>query len=123
IYNYQDLFKWQTRLVISYYSQQLEEVPGFAAVQQVTLRTSWNLKATAQFVLFQVTDWENRIYLYEPGVYYSFSFPAYYGSGQKTTLLLTLKPVRRITFSVKISGITNSGNQKWEAAIQLRLNL
>lgn len=123
IYNYQDLFKWQTRLVISYYSQQLEEVPGFAAVQQITLCTFRNLKATVQFVLFQITDWENRIYLYEPAVYYSFSFPAYYGSGQKTTLLLTLKPVQRITFSAKISGITNSGNQKWEAAIQLRMNL
>lgn len=123
IYNFQDLFKWQTRLVISNYSQQLEQVPGYAAVQQITLCSSRNLKATVQFVLFRVTDWENRIYLYEPGVYYSFNFPAYYGDGQKTTLLLTLKPVQRITFSTKISGITNSGNRKWEAAIQLRLNL
>ena len=123
IYNYQDLFKWQTRLVISHYSQQKEEVPGYAAVQQVTLSSSRNLKATIQFVLFQVGDWENRIYLYEPGFYYSFSFPAYYGSGQKTTLLLTLKPIHQITLSAKISGITNRGIRKWEAAIQLRLNL
>lgn len=123
IYNHQDLFRWQTRLVTSYFNLQHNPSPAFAAVQQITVGSNSKLKATIQFVLFQVTEWENRIYLYEPGLYYSFSFPAYYGSGQKTTLLLTLKPVRRLTFSAKISGITKNGNRKWESAIQLRLNL
>lgn len=122
-YNHQDLFRWQTRLVLSYFNQQHHPAPAFAAVQQITVGSNNKWKATIQFVLFQVTEWENRIYLYEPGLYYSFSFPAYYGSGQKTTLLLTLKPVRRLTLSAKLSGITNNGNRKWESAIQLRLNL
>jgi len=74
-------------------------------------------------VLFQVAEWENRIYLYEPGLYYSFSFPAFYGQGQKTTLLLTLKPLRRITLSAKISGVTNRNIPHWESALQLRVNL
>lgn len=122
-YNLQDIFKWQSRLVVSYYSQQLEPAPAFAAVQQITLGSGRKLNTTVQFVLFQVADWENRIYLYEPGLYYSFSFPACYGNGQKTTLLFTIKPMRQITFTAKVSGITNHGNRKWEAAIQLRLNL
>jgi hypothetical protein len=122
IYNYQDLFKWQTRLVISYYSRQPDQVPGFAAMQQISIHFTRILKATAQIVLFKVTDWENRIYMYEPGLYYSFSFPAYYGSGQKTTILFTLKPVHQITLSAKISGMINNGSRKWETGIQLRLN-
>lgn len=121
-FKHHDQFRWQSRLVISYFSQQLNPAPGYATLQQVTLSTSPYLKATVQFVLFHVSDWENRIYLYEPGFYYSFSFPAYYGSGQKTTLLLTLKPTNGIRFSAKISGLLNHGNRKWESGIQMRFN-
>ena len=123
IYNHSDQFRWQSRLVIGYYSRQQNSVPAYAAVQQVTLATPRILKVTTQFVLFHVSDWENRIYVYEPGFYYSFNFPAYYGNGQKTTLLLTLKPVKGVSVSVKISGITNSVKRKWESGIQLRLSL
>ena len=123
LYNYQDRFKWLSRLVIGYYIEKQSSTPGYAAVQQLTLSTSKYLKVTAQFVLFHVRDWENRIYLYEPGFYYSFSFPAYYGSGQKTTLLLTFKPAKRVSFSAKFSGLINRGNRKWQTGIQLRLNL
>ncbi len=136
IYNYEDLFKWQSRLVISFYSQTQEEIPGYAAVQQLRLCSSRSLQVTAQFVLFSISDWENRIYLYEPGFYYSFNFPGFYGKGQKTTILLTLRPFRQLTFSTKISVIKYesrdvigsgfdqiNGNKKWEAGLQLRLNL
>ena len=120
IYNHHEKFKWQSRLVLSYYSKIQSSSPAYAIVQQVTLASSSNLKVSTQFVLFHVSDWESRIYLYEPGFYYSFSFPAYYGSGQKTTLLLTLKPVDEVSISVKISGIVNHGTRKWDTGIQLR---
>jgi len=123
IYNHQERFRWQSRLVIGYFIEKQSSTPGYAAVQQLTLRTSRYFRVTAQFVLFHVSDWENRIYLYEPGFYYSFSFPAFYGSGKKTTLLLTLKAAKVVSVSAKISGILNNGNRKWETGIQLRLNL
>jgi hypothetical protein len=123
IYNHSDQFRWQSRLVIGYYSEKQSSSPAYAAVQQVTLATPRILKVTTQFVLFHVSDWENRIYLYEPGFYYSFNFPAYYGTGQKTTLLLTLKPVKGVSVSAKISGIINRGKRKWECGVQLRLSL
>jgi len=122
-YFYHDRFRWQSRLVLSYYSQKQNSAPGYAALQQITLSTSKFFKATAQFVLFHVSAWENRIYLYEPGFYYSFSFPAYYGSGQKTTLMFTLKPLNGFSVSAKVSGLRNHGNQKWETGIQLLLKL
>jgi len=123
IYFHGALFNWQSRLVISFYSHQQEIFPGYAVLHQITLGSSRKLKTTVQVVLFQVAEWENRIYLYEPGLYYSFSFPAFYGQGQKTTLLLTLKPLRRITLSAKISGVTNRNIPHWESALQLRVNL
>ena len=123
IYIQSDRFNWQSRLVISFYSHQQDRSPGYAALHQITLGSSGKLKTTLQIVLFQVADWENRIYLYEPGLYYSFNFPVFYGQGQKTTLLLTLKPIRRITLSAKISAVTNREIPFWESALQLRANL
>jgi hypothetical protein len=117
------LFNWQSRLVVSLYSHQQEILPGYALLHQITLGSSRKLKTTFQVVLFQVAEWENRIYLYEPGLYYSFTFPALYGQGQKSTLLLTLKPLPRITISAKISGVTNRNIPHWESALQLRVNL
>jgi len=127
--------KWQSRLVLSFLSTTQKPVPAYAALQGVTFQATPYFRCTVQFVLFQVKDWENRIYLHEPGFYYSFSFPCYYGRGQKTTLLLTLKAIRGITLSAKISRISYpyrdglgsgndlvNGNKKWETAVQLRLN-
>ena len=127
--------KWQSRLVISLLSSTQKPVPAYAALQEVSFRAAPYLDCTVQFVLFHAEDWDNRIYLHEPSFYYGFSFPCYYGSGQKTTLLLTLKAIKGITLSAKISGISYpyrdvlgsgndlvNGNKKWDAAVQLRLN-
>ncbi|MDF1576406.1 MAG: helix-hairpin-helix domain-containing protein [Bacteroidales bacterium] len=122
-YKYLDHFQWQSRLVISRYSQQKQALPGYAVMQQVMLCPSPNLKLVMQFVQFRINDWENRIYLYEPGFYYSFSFPSYYGKGQKTTFLLTIKPAPRISISAKISAVTNMDLRKWEASLQWQLKL
>jgi len=127
---------WQSRFILSLYSQGSTPVPGYAAVQQIKLPASKVLKCVVQFVLFHVEDWENRIYLYEPGFYYGFSFPSYYGSGQKSTVVLTFKPLIKLTIAGKIAltsyhdrksiGSGNDliqGNQKWEIGMQIRLNL
>jgi len=119
-YNCRDHFTWQSRLVLSYFSQQEEASPAYALLQQLSLSPSSKLKATVQWVQFGITDWENRIYLYEPGFYYSFSFPAYYGKGQKTTVLVLWKPLSRISFSVKVSGVSKVDRSTWEASLQLQ---
>ena len=128
------LLTWQTRLVISLLSTAQNPVPAYAAMEQANFQIRSFLHCSVQFVMFHVKDWENRIYLYEPGFYYSFSFPSYYGRGQKTTLLLTLKALKGITLSAKFSTIYYPhretlrsgndlvmGNRLWETGIQLRL--
>lgn len=121
IYKHYNQFRWQSRVVISHFSREQSSFPGYAILQQLTIAPLKYLKATAQFVLFEVSNWENRIYLYEPGFYYSFSFPAYYGRGQKTTLLLNLKPANGVSLALKISSLINRGNRTWETGIQLRI--
>lgn len=122
IYNHLDSFKWLSRLVIGHYSQKQNSSIGYAAVQQLTIISDY-FSFVAQFVLFHVSDWANRIYLYEPSFYYSFSFPVYYGSGQKTTLLFTCKPLKRFSVSTKISIAIKGGKQSLETGIQLRVKL
>jgi hypothetical protein len=121
-----DELTWQSRFVVSAFSSQQESAPGYAAVQQLNIQITPHLKSTFQFVNFQVKDWNNRIYLYEPGLYYGFNFPAYYGRGHKTTALLSLVPKKGITLSAKVNATIYHDrglieNRKWETAVQLRL--
>jgi len=133
---YNQVLQWQSRLLLSRLAQSLNPYPAYAIVQQLGIQSFKHLKSTLQFVVFDVRDWANRIYLYEPGLYYSFSFPSLYGSGQKTTLVLTLKPVHMLNIATKISctvyqhkknlGAGNDlipGNKKWLVEMQVRLNL
>jgi len=120
-YNHNDILKWQSRLVLGFSTSQNKPAPAYAAVQQLTLSGSAGLKVSAQLVAFNVCNWDNRIYLYEPGFYYSFNFPVYYGSGQKTTILFTYKPTSGITIASKLSRLLKSENKSWELGIQIRL--
>lgn len=125
---------WQSRVVLSSLSSSPDPMPAYAALLEAHVQASPGLQGSIQFVVFHVKEWENRIYLHEPGFYYSFSFPGYYGQGQKTSFLLTLKAGKRITLSSKFAVLryydrkeTGSGsdlvqgNRRWETALQLRL--
>ncbi len=128
--------EWQSRLVASVFSGNRAPSSGYAGLQQVRFTIlSW-LRVTIQWVVFHVKDWNNRIYLYEPGLYYDFRFPAYYGTGQKTTVVLTTKTANHVILAGKLSGITYTdrevlgtgsnqvpGNRKVEVGIQVRVKL
>jgi len=121
-YKIDERFRWQSRLVLGYCRSGHNSSSGYAAVQQLTFNTD-HYRFTAQVVLFHVKDWANRIYLYEPGFYYSFNFPVYYGTGHKTTILFDLKPAKGFGVAVKLSGTGNKGKQSWESGIQIRIKL
>jgi hypothetical protein len=121
VYKLEEHFRWMSRLIVGYYTQVQKASTGYAAVQQVSYKQG-PLRITGQCVLFKIEDWSNRIYLHEPGFYYSFSFPVYYGSGQKSTLLLTYRVLNRLRISVRISSTRNKGNQGVDGGIQLRVS-
>jgi hypothetical protein len=122
IYKHQDRISWLSRLVIAHCSQRKNSSTGYAVVQQLSLNWDY-FRATSRMVLFHVDDWANRIYLHEPGLFYSFNFPVFYGSGKRTTLLLSCKALKRLTFSAKVSGTKKTGKLNWESGIQIRVNI
>ncbi len=134
IYDHQ--VQWKSRLIITYGSNSRDSYPGYAFAQQLTVLPWKNLRTTFQFVVFEVPDWDHRIYLHEPGLYYDFSFPVCYGSGQKVVVTLKWKPNPVLSISGKLAltsynnrdtlGSGNDlilGNEKWMLALQLRLDL
>lgn len=129
-------FQWNSRLIISWYSESAGEDPGYAAAQQLTWSPFNFLKVTLQMVHFRIIEWENRIYLHEPGLLYQFQFPVCYGHGEKIASVFTLKGGRHFTISWKIAtliknaetssllvGQVVSWRRKWDLALQMRLRL
>jgi hypothetical protein len=134
IYQSGSLFRWQSRFIASLPGE--SQVRGFAAVQQAELSLKKYLKCTLQFVVFNVPEWDGRIYIYEPGLYQQFDFPVYYGQGQKIAAVLSLKPGSGMTLECKATmavyhdrdrlGSGNDlveGSEKYSLGIQFRLNL
>ncbi len=115
-------FSWQTRLVISYTPEYMSSY-GFASVQQVTVRFNKWIKCTTQLVMFQIPSWDNRIYLYEPGLFQQFRFPVYSGSGNKFSLVNAVNLGKRITLEMRGSVIGGMEFKRWEVDLQLRLKL
>lgn len=109
---------------------------GSMAYQQVQLVPREGIRITYRYLIFDVPNWENRIYTYEPGVRYSFLFPAWYGKGSRNVLVVSAKVSRRITLRCKYgwtsyahrwsSGTGNDlrkGNCLFDAALQLQADL
>jgi len=55
-----------------------------------------NFTLTARCALFNTTEYDARLYAYEPDVLYSLSVPAYYGKGSRHLLLLNYKTTKNI---------------------------
>ncbi len=61
------------------------------------------LSAYAAVGYFHTQDYNSRIYSYERGMAYDFSFPSYYGEGIHYALLLSTQVIRNVTLTAKLS--------------------
>ena len=68
---------------------------GFAIMQDVNLNLG-KFSVTTRYALFDTDDDDNRQYVYENDVWLAFSFPAYYGVGTRTYILLQYPLTRKI---------------------------
>lgn len=109
--------------------------PGFLVYQQFQIKQQW-LSLTYHVLLFDIDSWDNRIYAYEPGLRYSFSFPSYYGKGVKNSLTASTKLSRYVVLRVRLAHIhyankwetgsgyeIRNGDQQFETEFQLQLSL
>ena len=94
----------------------------------------WNLRFRA--AVTDIGDWDNRVYVYENDLLYSFSIPAYHGKGVRYYLLIRTKLSHRFRAWLKLSsqryydrralgsGISKvNGNVDGSIRIQLRYSL
>jgi hypothetical protein len=108
---------------------------GKVVYSQVKLTPLEQIRISYRYLAFDTDHWDNRIYTYEPGVRYSFLFPAWYGTGTRNLLVFSVKLNRWITVRSKL-GITayahrretgsgqdiRPGNQVWDGEIQIQLD-
>jgi hypothetical protein len=68
---------------------------GFAIMQDVSLNLG-KFSVTTRYALFDTDDDDTPQYVYENDVWLAFSFPAYYGVGTRTYILLQYPLTRKI---------------------------
>lgn len=110
---------------------------GFLIYQDIAYKTkNQRLSLMGRFALFDVEDYDSRIYAYENDLLYVFSIPAYYNRGLRVYGLLSYKISNKIQFWMKIantwyenvneisSGLNRiEGSNKTEFRCQLRIKI
>ncbi len=111
--------------------------PGFLIYQDINYKSiDEKFSASARFALFEIEDYDSRIYAYENDLLYAFSVPAYYNSGIRAYMLLSYRFSENFQFWLKYahtwysdvdeigSGLEMiSGNNKSELRAQLRIKI
>lgn len=109
----------KTRVEFSRFEDGPNEVhKGFLIFQDFSYKVGFKLKLTARYALFDVPDFDARIYAYENDVLGFFSIPAYNGVGSRVYLMLNYKPTRKIECWLRVAqrsfqnaaGVTVVGN-------------
>lgn len=76
---------------------------GYMASLSASCQSVRRLDIYATAGYFHTDDFNSRIYSYERGMLYDFSFPSYYGEGLRCALMLRCKPVASLSVAAKVS--------------------
>ncbi len=95
--------KTQADYALSHY---LTRSQGYMVSQQASIHFPQWLQATALVGYFHTDDYASRLYTYERGLLYSFSFPAYYGKGVRYALFVRGDISKDLMLIGKV-GVTN----------------
>lgn len=112
-----------------------QRTQGFAIVQDVSAEYK-RFQASLRFALFDTDDYDNRQYVFEKDVQYTFSIPAYYGRGFRNYYLLEYSFSKKLTIwfrytytlyrnqkSISSGNERIDGNRYDEIKMQLRWRL
>jgi hypothetical protein len=136
-YGHEPNERWrlQTQLECSIYKDDEQKSDGWMAFQDIRYKLDQKLSASIRYILFDIEDYDSRIYSYEPDVLYAFTIPAYLNKGMRLILNFKIKPINNLEVWGRLahtafSNIENigSGNQKilgnqlseWKVQIRYR---
>jgi hypothetical protein len=95
---------YRTRLEGAWYKQGAEEQQtGWLMYQDLTWKLGYKYKISARYAVFDVSDYEARIYAYENDILGFFSIPPYSGRGSRYYLMLDYKISRNLELWVRVS--------------------
>ena len=94
-------FSAKTRVQWSSFSIE-DFTSGMALAQDINYKSRyWSI--SSRIVYFHTDNFDNRQYMYEKDVLYTFSIPAYSGKGMRYYLVLQIKPTRQLTLWAKFA--------------------
>ncbi|MFN6946723.1 MAG: hypothetical protein ACK4ND_17375, partial [Cytophagaceae bacterium] len=110
----------RSRVQFSKYDQENYHTYGYAIIQDFDVNLS-KVRFNSRFALFDTEDYNNRQYVFEKNVLYSFSLPAYYGRGIRTYLMTIFRIWRKTDVSFRYARtifqdrtVISSGNEQIE---------
>ncbi|HWA33989.1 MAG TPA: hypothetical protein VG737_07665, partial [Cyclobacteriaceae bacterium] len=93
---------FKTRVQFSDYTLGDNTTRGFAVMQDVNFSLG-RVTLSTRYALFDTDDYDNRIYSYERNMWLAFSFPAYYGVGTRSYVMIQYKLSRQTDVWLKWS--------------------
>lgn len=97
---------WNARTCLDYVMSQKEErSQGYMVSENLGYQWRW-LRLAGSLGYFHTSDYESRIFVYEPGLLYQMSFGNYYGEGMRYALVARSEIGRHLLLITKL-GITD----------------
>jgi len=126
-------YRWNARFDMSGLKGSVSD-RGALMYHEINGDLSESITFKFRYLLFGIGEWENRIYIYEPGLIYSFDFPATYGTGSKWSGIFQFRLLQGLRIGIKVSlttfknqteiGSGNdliTGNKRWDIGAQMIL--
>lgn len=85
------------------YTTKTSQSLGWMVSQSAGYRYGERLECNAGVGYFRTQDYDSRIYTYERGMLYDFSFPMFYGEGMRFFLNLRVKPIKSLQIGCKVA--------------------
>ncbi|GAB4414294.1 MAG: helix-hairpin-helix domain-containing protein [Bacteroidia bacterium] len=95
---------YRTRLEFSWYSKgESASYRGMLLYQDLVWRVGFRLRLSGRFAIFDVPDYNARIYAYENDILGFFSIPPYNGTGTRYYLMAQLQPLRNLDIWLRLA--------------------
>jgi hypothetical protein len=111
------------------YSQQQTGSLGYMLSQSIFYKYHW-ISAAASIGYFHTADYQSRVYTYERGVMYNFSFPAFSGEGIRYSINLRTDINKNIMMIARVGttdyldrSVISSGPQQIRGSSQTDVDL
>lgn len=85
------------------YTTKTSQSLGWMVSQSAGYKYGERLECNAGVGYFRTQDYDSRIYTYERGMLYDFSFPMFYGEGMRFFLHLRTKPIKNLQLICKVA--------------------